>query len=265
MEMSLRADARPQARLLLFATIISIALWFLPFAGILTYPFRLFVTFIHEGGHALAAILTGNSVKALSIAWNASGETYTTNGGIFSQVLISSAGYLGAMSFGALLLVLIRRAVAARWVLMGATALVAILTVGFGLFEPLFSGSLSLLSGVPFTLVAGLLISTGLFLVGRFAGPQLASFFVSFLAVQCVLNALADLKTVFFLSAPGAPNVPTDAVNMANATHIPAMFWAVSWIVLGFLILSVAMRFYVSCRDRKGTQPDLPFEDPLEV
>src|SRR3979411_2856274 len=114
MKYGISRDARPQATTLLFAAGLSIALWFIPFAEILSYPFRIFVTFIHEGGHAVAALLTGNSVQSLSVAMNASGETYTTQGGMFAQMLVSSAGYLGAMTFGALLLVLIRRAVASR-------------------------------------------------------------------------------------------------------------------------------------------------------
>src|SRR5437773_11105817 len=103
MKLGISRDARPQATLLLTAAVISIALWFIPFAEILIYPFRIFVTFIHEGGHAIAALLTGNSVQSLSVAVNASGETYTTQGGTFSRMLVSSAGYLGAMAFGALL------------------------------------------------------------------------------------------------------------------------------------------------------------------
>ena len=82
---------------LLIAATISVVLWFIPFAEFLTYPFRIFVTFIHEGGHALAALLTGNSVASLSVAMNASGETYTTQGGLISQIAISSAGYIGSM------------------------------------------------------------------------------------------------------------------------------------------------------------------------
>ncbi|HET6890150.1 MAG TPA: M50 family metallopeptidase, partial [Pyrinomonadaceae bacterium] len=65
--------ARPQAMTLLAAAIISVVLWFVPFGEVLTYPFRIFVTFIHEGGHAIAALLTGNSVGSLSVAMNASG------------------------------------------------------------------------------------------------------------------------------------------------------------------------------------------------
>src|SRR2546425_2336991 len=86
MELSISRNARPQAMTLLAAAAISILLWFVPFAEVLTYPFRIFVTFIHEGGHAIAALITGDSIQSLSIAVNASGETYTTGGGIWSQV-----------------------------------------------------------------------------------------------------------------------------------------------------------------------------------
>src|SRR5829696_5704567 len=120
MRYRLSHDARPQALTLLIAATLSVVLWFIPYAEILTYPFRIFVTFIHEGGHAIAALLTGNSVESLSVAMNASGETYTTRGGLISQIFVSSAGYVGAMAYGALLLVLIRRAVAARVVLLGS-------------------------------------------------------------------------------------------------------------------------------------------------
>jgi Peptidase M50B-like len=143
-------------------------------------------------------------------------------------------------------------------VLLGSAILIFGLTMIYGLFKPLYSGVAW--SGIPFTLLAGSLISVGLILVARFASAKVASFFVSFLAVQCVLNALFDLKTVFFLSSPFALPVHTDAVNMANATGIPAIFWAVIWIVLALGILWFAMRLYVAGRD-KGYQPDLPFEE----
>jgi peptidase M50B-like protein len=246
MKVRLSSDARPQATTLLIAAVISVILWFIPFAEILTYPFRLFVTFIHEGGHAIAALLTGNSVGSLSVALNASGETYTTKGGLFSQMLVSSAGYLGSMAYGALLLVLIRKAIAARVVLIGSATIIFALTIIYGLLSPIFSWGA--LSGIPFTLFAGTLLTVGLVAVARFSRPRVATFFVSFLAVQCVLNALLDLKTVFFLSSPFAPGAPTDAVNMANATGIPALVWATVWIAIALGILALAMRIYVVTR-----------------
>lgn len=258
MRIKIARDARPQVRTLLIAAALTLALWwFIPFGEVVIYPFRLFVTFIHEGGHALAALLTGNSVRSLSVAMNASGETLTTQGGAFSQLFIASAGYLGAMTFGALLLLLIRRTVAARIVLIGSGGLILALTLIYGLLVPLTYFSLS-----PFTVFAGILISLGLLAAAKFATPRVAAFLISFLAVQCVLNALFDLKTVLLLSV--ATDAMTDAGNMERATGIPAIFWAFLWTCIAFVILSVAMRAYAVSR-RKPSQPDLPFEDPQEV
>ena len=257
MKLGISRDARPQATVLLTAAVLSIVLWFIPFAEILTYPFRIFVTFIHEGGHAIAALLTGNSVASLSIATNASGETYTSQGGTISQMFVASAGYLGSMAFGALLLVLIRKTIAARVVLLGSAALVFALTLIYGLIKPVVSGLAW--SAIPFTLLAGTLLTLGLILVARYASARVATFFVSLLAVQCVLNALLDLKTVFFLSTPFAPSVPTDAVNMANATGLPALAWAVIWITIAVGILGLAMRLYVA-----GRKPQFQLDRPLD-
>jgi len=266
MKYGLSQDARPQAMTLLLAAGLSIALWFIPFAEILSYPFRIFVTFIHEGGHAVAALLTGNSVQSLSVAMDGSGETYTTQGGMFKQMVVSSAGYLGAMSFGALLLVLIRKAVAARIVLAGSALLILILTTVFGLIKPMVAGSWSSLTGIPFTFFAGIALAVGLVAVARFTSARVATFVLSLLAVQCVLNALLDLKTVFFLSSPLAPAVPTDATNMYNATGIPAVIWTIIWIAAAFAILMVALRLYVAARERAfDAKKDLHFQQNAEA
>jgi hypothetical protein len=264
MSLRLSQDARPQAMTLLAATAISLLLWFIPFAWILYYPFELFVTFIHEGGHALAAVLTGGSVDYMWVATNTEGLTVSRgSGGAFSQMLVSSAGYLGAMAYGALLLVLIRKAVAARIVLLVSGLYVFALTMIFGLIKPLYS--FDGLTGVPFTVVAGILISAALVVVAKFATARVATFFMSFLAVQCVLNALFNLKDLFALSSPFQSRfVHTDAAHMANATGIPAIFWATFWIVLALGLLWFVMRLYVAGRD-KSFQQDLPFEEAPPV
>lgn len=247
----LARNARPQVKTLLIATLIAVALWFIPYADVLTYPFRLFVTFIHEGGHALAAILTGNTVQSLTIHSNGSGEVLATQGGLLASLLISSAGYLGAMSFGALLLILIRRTFAARAVLVGSAAFIAALTLVYGVFGSLF------------TVAAGITLSVLLLIAARYANAKTANFLVGFLAVQCVLNALTDLKTVFFLSSPFAPEVHTDAANMAAATGLPPIVWAALWVVAGFVIFMLAIRVY-AVKSNEPAQHELPFEDPLD-
>src|SRR3954451_16147119 len=111
-------DARPQVKLLMVATLLSFALWviswYLPFAGLIVYPLQLFATFIHEGGHVLAALLTDSSVQSLSVSYDASGEVYSQGFGWLSGLFISSAGYLGTTAFGAALLAWIRYGFSAR-------------------------------------------------------------------------------------------------------------------------------------------------------
>ncbi|HKP45187.1 MAG TPA: M50 family metallopeptidase, partial [Pyrinomonadaceae bacterium] len=108
------------------------------------------------------------------------------------------------------------------------------------------------LSGIPFTFFAGTLLTLGLAAIARFANSRIATFFVSLLAVQCVLNALLDLKTVFFLSSPFGPSLPSDALNMANASGVPAIVWSSVWIAVSVAILFFTMRLYVSTRKKSS-------------
>jgi hypothetical protein len=257
MKYKIATDARPQAKALLAAAALSIGLWFVPYAWVVAYPFQLFVTFIHEGGHALAAVLTGNSVQSLSVSLDTSGltETLVPQGGFFSRLLISSAGYLGAIGFGALLLWLVRMRVKAGAVLVGSGLVIAGLTAVFGFLVPLSNLTFS-----PFTLVAGSAISVALFAAARLLSRRAANFLVAFLAVQCVLNAVFNLRDLVMLSLWAVEQ--TDAANMAALTGVPAIFWAFFWVVIALVVLSLTLRAYAVARDRPS-QPDLPFEDPV--
>lgn len=64
------------------------------------YPVMLLVTFLHELGHALGAVLTGGSVRSLVVNPDGSGVTETM-GGMFSIILMG--GYLGSAILGNLL------------------------------------------------------------------------------------------------------------------------------------------------------------------
>lgn len=64
------------------------------------YPVTLLVTFLHEFGHALGAIITGGRVVGLEISPNGSGQTTTLPG---SLPVILMGGYLGSAILGNLL------------------------------------------------------------------------------------------------------------------------------------------------------------------
>lgn len=263
MKFNVAPDARPQLKALLIATVLSIVLWFIPFAEYLVYPIRLFVTFIHEGCHVLASLITNSAIFSLTVLPDGSGAVLAAPETTVASLLISSAGYVGTAAFGALLLILIRRAVQARIVLAATAGFVALLTLVFGLALPLFNFTRAEVSifSIAFTVISGLAITGGLFAMARFASARAASFFLSFLAVQCLLNALFDLKTVFFLHSPfAASHVQTDAANMAQATGVPGIFWVVTWIAISLVLVSIGLRFYAVNKERK-LQQDLPFED----
>lgn len=262
MRYKLADDAKPQLTLLLIATVITIALWFIPYLGVVTYPIRLFVTFIHEGSHVLAALLTGGSVQSLTISADGSGVVYSAPSGLIGALITSSAGYLGSTAFGVLLLLLIRKAVSAKNVLFGSAAFIALMTLFFGILSPMWNAfSLQVgISSIIFTVVAGTILTAGLFGLGKFASERTANFAVAFLAIQCLLNAISDLKTLFFINAPiGGMDLQNDATNMANATGIPSFAWVLIWIGISIVMISVGLRFYAI--SQKSKQHDLPFED----
>jgi hypothetical protein len=244
-------DPRPAVRTLLLAVAVTVALWFIPFADLVAYPVRLFVTFIHESGHALAAILTGNAVQGLSVAPDGSGLVYFTSGNRVERMLVASAGYLGAMGYGAGLLLLLRRGIATRAALAGTAALVLALTLRYGFPSP-------------FTLLVGVGLALALLAAARWAGSRLASFLVGFLAVQCVLGALLDLKGLLARSSPLAPAAHTDATLMADITGLPALFWALVWIALALAMLAAVLRAYAGGR-RAPRGRALPRRDRLRV
>src|SRR5215471_19115757 len=222
------AQARSAFALLLICTALTVVLWFVPYVGFLTYPFRIFVTLIHETGHALASWATFGRVNRIELDWSGNGVTWT-NGG--ARLLVSSAGYLGATSYGAGLLLFLRRANMARVAAFVSSAVLLSITIFLG-------GNLTVW-------IAGVFFGLGLLALSLVKSQRFVHFFMSFLAVQSVLNALYDLRVLIYLSA-FEPDRPTDAQNMAAATNqlIPAAVWAIGWAAMALAILVVTLAVY---------------------
>jgi hypothetical protein len=281
-----RSAQSPALGWLALATGVTLILSVMPFADALTFPIRMFVTFIHEGSHAAAALVSFGSVERMTVAWDGSGVTLTRGG---LSPLISSAGYLGTALFGALLLLLAQREARAKLILSLCGALTLALTVFFinggastlvtlllalaallwlggmrrGFANPLKWGMLGasalvflslagfwFATGTLFSWIVGLSLAVGLLALGRFSSPRVAHFLVNFLAVQCCLNALIDLKTLFFLSV--AHTTHSDAVNMARLTGVPPVVWASLWGGVALALLVVTL-WTVVRRSRQAT------------
>jgi Peptidase M50B-like len=226
--MQSRSEVRNSFKLLVFASLLTLALWFIPFAGLITYPIRLLVTYIHEIGHAVAALVTFGGVNRVALDWNGSGVTFTQGG---LGMLISSAGYLTTTVYGSGLLLFLRRQRNARVAAIGTGVLLLLITALFG--------------GNIVAWLAGLVFGGGCLLLGLKGKPRLVHFCMSFLAVQCLLNAFYDLRTVLYLSAFD-PAFPTDARNMSEATGgiLPPVVWAAGWLLLSIVVVGGTLLLY---------------------
>src|SRR4051794_19482324 len=80
----------------------------LPGGHYLLYPFTLFATWVHEGGHALAAVLLGADVHAMHINFDASGDVVHASISPLRDGLIAGAGLIAPPVVGALLVVAAR-------------------------------------------------------------------------------------------------------------------------------------------------------------
>lgn len=108
------------------------------FGQLVLYPVTLLVTFLHEFGHALAALLSGGQVEGLHVSADGSGYT-TTRGGSPGFILIG--GYLGSAVLGNVLFYIgARRKALTDMTLLVLAAIMAV--VGLIWFESFVSTAL---------------------------------------------------------------------------------------------------------------------------
>ena len=186
-----------------------------------TYPVRLFVTFVHEAGHSLAALLTGGQVKQFTVSPDGSGYAVTSGGNI---ALVLPAGYLGAALFGSLLFLLSSRAPALTRGLSLALGIGMIaLTLLFA--RPDASGNIT-------AQVVGVGYGVALALLGWFAPQGINVFLLNTLAILTGLNAVFDLARLVPNADLGNGAIVNDAARFAQEItpglhpSIIAILWA---------------------------------------
>ena len=212
----------PASKALLIAIGLSIILPFIPVLKWGLLPFDLLNTHIHEMFHAIAAVISGGEVDHIEVFKSGEGLTFTRGG---LSPLIQMSGYLGASLFGALMVMMshtekssmIWLRILGGLVLVSSTIWVRADFVGWTL-------------GFAWPIVI-------FFLSSRLKGHSLI-FAAQFLAVQQCLNSIKSLRDLVMASELGRM---TDAQNLANDTHIPAIFWALSWMIIGVFGIGLAI------------------------
>lgn len=195
-------------------------------AGLLAVAFRPVwriarnaVTIAHEGGHALLALLTGRKLRGIRLEFDTSGLTlsagrpsgpgmmFTLLGGYIAPSLV---GLLGAWLLGG------NRITLLLWL---AVVLLLVMLINI---RNVF-GAISLI-------VTGAVV----FIVSWYATPQVQAVF-AYAGVWFLL--FGGVRPVFELqSLRSRGRMPeSDADQLANVTHVPALFW-----VGFFLVVDVA-------------------------
>lgn len=209
---------KKQLWILLLVFIFSTFLWYIPHAGIILYPFKLFATFVHEFGHAIMALITGGNVHKLVINPDSSGFT-TTSGGF--RFLILSGGYLGSTFVGALLLVL------------GSSESESITKFSLISIIVIMIGAIIFFVRDPFTLITTIIFIGLIIAMMVKVGKTINNLFLNFLAMQCCFYSLYNINVVFGLSMSG--HGQNDAAMLQELTFIPAPIWAIVWLGLSFI------------------------------
>ena len=192
--------------LILIFIVISL-LW----GTVVLFPLKIFVVFMHEVSHGLAAYLTGGSIVEIEVNPKQGGHAQTRGGNTF---LILTAGYLGSLIWGGIILLLAARTHfdKAVSVLIGI-GMVGI-TIGFG------SDTFTYLFGVGFGVA---LIAIGLFL------PEVANdWILRVIGITSCLYAILDIKS----DVLDRSHLRSDARMLAELTNLPTIFWGILWIVI---------------------------------
>jgi len=189
----------------------------------LLYPIRLFVTFMHEFGHAFGALITGGSVDYIRIEPNSGGLTVTRGG---NTPLILMGGYLGSALFGNILFYI--GAAKPKWVkpTLGLVIAVMLLT-GLIWYNSLFTTALLCV------------FSAGLFYLGF--KTKYGRDMLMFLGLASLLYILQD-------SASGPSS---DLAAFKNEMRfLPAIVWLGLWVGVALGLLAFNLKLLLKKKEK---------------
>ena len=182
----------------------------------LIYPIKIFVVFLHELSHGLAALVGGGSIERIEISPNQGGVCHC-GGGI--RFLTLTAGYLGSLLWGVAMLLVVR---ARRFWHMFVLAGLGVLVVTVSL--------LYIRGG--FGLTFGLAFGLALMAVAKYLPAEVQTITLTVLGLTSCLYALWDIKS----DVLDRPAVRSDASMLAELTGVPTVVWGLLWAGVGLAV-----------------------------
>jgi hypothetical protein len=179
------------------------------------YPLKVFVVLLHEISHAMVAVATGGTIEQIVLDPDQGGACYCPGGNAF---LTLSAGYLGSLAWGGLLISAGQmKRIDTRWV----TGAVGLLVVGL---------SLAYISN-PFGFWFGLAFGSALLIGAIRLAPATNQGILLTLGLTSCLYAILDIKS----DVIDRPELQSDAAMLGDITGIHTLVWGGLWIVVALL------------------------------
>lgn len=215
------AVAKRKLRFIAGFALYFVALWFLWDTPVV-YPLKVFVVLLHEISHGIAAVATGGAIRSIQIDMHEGGACLCPGGNSFITL---SAGYLGSLAWGVVLLVLAlgkpKRHKISLMLIGGMLAIVTLLYIRnvFGVFFGLAAG---------FALIGA----------ARTLPVALNKGILTILGLTSCLYAILDIKS----DVIDRPDAHSDAYMLAQLTHVPTAVWGGLWIVIALFVSGVLLR-----------------------
>ena len=196
------------------------------------YPLKIFVVFMHEVSHGLAAIATGGSIKEIQIVAQEGGHAITAGGSRFWTL---TAGYLGSLMWGGLILILAARTQLGKLI----SALIGIGMILISVFY--LRNTFGFLFGVGF---GGALI-----LVGRFLPESINEWLLRVIGLTSCLYAILDIKS----DVLDRSHLRSDArmLHEEVTPYIPTVVWGVLWMAIAIAVTLWVLYIAGKSRERQ--------------
>ena len=197
------------------------AIWF-AWDTPVVYPLKVFVVLLHEISHGIVALATGGTIQAIELDPAQGGVCYCPGGNAF---LTLSAGYLGSLGWGALLLMGARAGPRPSRRIVGA---VGVLVVALTLFYVRNA----------FGMGFGLLFGLALFASAARLPDGANRVLLTVLGLTSCLYAILDIKS----DVIDRPELRSDARMLAELTGVPTMVWGFVWIGIAIIVVLILFR-----------------------
>ena len=191
------------------------------------YPIKLFVVMLHEISHGLMAIAFGGEIIEIQIDRRIGGYCLSTIPDTkLANIMVASAGYLGSLFWGSVILLFAVKTNADRFI----TLIIGIVMLVLSYFV--------IQTGEWFGILVVLGFSLTMFIAFKFVNQEWHDLFLKFIGITSCLYVVLDIKSDLI----DRTGIGSDADKIAEITGISSTWIGYGWITLAVIVVFLIAR-----------------------